>query len=194
MAFVTMSNRDPRQRSRSRIVVAAGGRQYSTRTSARRSYAELWVAVSVIVAAALATFLALSITSRSFDPMNTSVVPQQVVPAGPSFSPSPKVSPSVSPTPPTKPTPESSPALGGGETTTTTPLDDATVQANIDKALNADPALSGVDLSTLVENGKVTIVGSVRSFELKQRAERLIRSLKGVSSIDNQLVITQATP
>src|SRR5207302_245730 len=112
MAFVTMSNRDPRQRSRSRIVVAAGGRQYSTPT--------------------------------------------------------------------TKPTPESSPALGGGETTTTTPLDDATVQANIDKALNADPALSGVDLSTLVENGKVTIVGSVRSFELKQRAERLIRSLKGV--------------
>ncbi len=189
-----MSNRDSRQRNRSRIVVEARGRKYSTRTAARRSYAELWVAVSVIVAAALATFLALFITSRSFDPMNASLAPQQVVPAGPSFTPSPKVSPGVSPTPPTKPTPESSPALGGGETTNTTPLDDATIQASIEKALNADPTLSGVDLSTLVENGKVTIVGSVRSLELKQRAERLIRSLKGVSSVDNQLVITQASP
>jgi len=54
--------------------------------------------------------------------------------------------------------------------------------------------LSGVDVSTLVENGKVTIVGSVRSLELKQRTERLIRSLKGVSSVDNQLVISQVTP
>ena len=63
-----------------------------------------------------------------------------------------------------------------------------------EKALNADPALAAVDVSTLVENGKVTIVGSVRSTELKQRAERLIRSLKGVSGVDNQLVITQATP
>ena len=189
-----MSNRDPRQRGKSRIVVETRGRQYSTRATARRSYAELWVATSVIVAAALATFLALFITSRSFDPMNASVAPNQVVPAGPSFSPSPKISPGVSPTPPTKPTPESSPALGGGETATTTPLDDATIQANIEKALNSDPALSGVDVSTLVENGKVTIVGSVRSLELKQRTERVIRSLKGVSSVDNQLVISQVTP
>jgi len=189
-----MSNRDPRQGGKSRIVVETRGRQYSTRATAHRSYAELWVAISVIVAAALATFLALFITSRSFDPMNASVAPNQVVPAGPSFSPSPKISPGVSPTPPTKPTPESSPALGGGETANTTPLDDATIQANIEKALNSDPALSGVDISTLVENGKVTIVGSVRSLELKQRTERLIHSLKGVSSVDNQLVISQVTP
>jgi len=189
-----MSNRDPRQRGKSRIVVETRGRQYSTRAAPRRSYAELWVAISVIVAAALATFLALFITSRSFDPMNASVAPNQVIPAGPSFSPSPKISPGVSPTPPTRPTPESSPAMGGGETAATTPLDDATIQANIEKALSSDPALSGIDVSTLVENGKVTIVGSVRSLELKQRTERLIRSLKGVSSVDNQLVISQVTP
>ena len=152
------------------------------------------MAISVIIAAALATFLALFITSRPFDPTNASGAPEQVVPAGPALSPSPKASPTISPTPSTKPTPESSPAIGGGETATATPLDDATIQANIEKALNADPQLSAVDVSTLVENGKVTIVGSVKSAEVRQRVERLIRSLKGVTNVDNQLVITQATP
>jgi hypothetical protein len=186
-------SKDPRQRP-SRIVVNTGGHRQIRRPAPRRTYNELWVAISVIIAAALATFLALFITSRPFDPTNASGAPEQVVPAGPALSPSPKASPTFSPTPSTKPTPESSPAIGGGEVTTATPLDDATIQANIEKALNADPQLSGVDVSTLVENGKVTIVGSVKSAEVKQRVERLIRSLKGVTNVDNQLVITQATP
>ncbi|HYT49385.1 MAG TPA: BON domain-containing protein [Pyrinomonadaceae bacterium] len=187
-----MSNRDSRP-MRSRIVVEASARQYQRRANPPPRYTELWIAISIIIAAVLATFLALFITSRPYDPMIASVAPEQVVPVGPSLTPSPKASPTVSPTPQTKPTPESSPAIGGGETSTT-PLDDATIQANIERALNSDPALSDVDVSTLVENGKVTVVGSVRSVELKQRVERLIRSLKGVSSVDNQLVITQATP
>lgn len=186
-------SKDPRSRT-SRIVVNTGGHRQVRRPAPQRTYTELWVAISVIVAAALATFLALFITSRSFDPMNASVAPDQVVPAGPSLSPSPNASPTISPTPATKPTPESSPAIGGGETANATPLDDASIQANIEKALNADPQLSGVDVSTLVENGKVTVVGSVKSAEVKQRIERLIRSLKGVTTFDNQLVITQATP
>ena len=49
-------------------------------------------------------------------------------------------------------------------------------------------------MSTLVENGKVTIVGSVKSAEVKQRVERTIRSVKGVIAVDNQLVITEASP
>ena len=73
-------------------------------------------------------------------------------------------------------------------------MDDASVQSHIDAALAADPALAKLDVSTLVENGKVTIVGSVRSAELKQRVERTIRSLKGVVAVDNQLVVNEATP
>ncbi len=188
-----MSNRDSRRPTRSRIVVEAPARQYQRRANARPGYAELWVAISIIVAAALATFLALFITSRSFDPINASVAPEQVVPAGPSFTPSPKPSPIASPTPQTKPSPQSSPSTAGGETSTAPP-DDATIQASIEKALNSDSALSGVDVSTLVENGRVTVVGSVKSAELKQRVERLIRSPKGVSSVDDQLVISEATP
>jgi len=73
-------------------------------------------------------------------------------------------------------------------------VDDASVQSHIEAALAADPALARLDVSTLVENGKVTIVGSVRSAELKQRVERTIRSLKGVVAVDNQLVVNEATP
>lgn len=58
----------------------------------------------------------------------------------------------------------------------------------------ADPTLSKLDISTLVENGKVTIVGSVRSADLKQRTERAIRAVKGVVNVDNQLVVSEATP
>src|SRR5260370_34670827 len=63
-----------------------------------------------------------------------------------------------------------------------------------ESALAADSNLSKLDVSTLVENGKVTIVGSVRSAEVKQRVEKTIRSVKGVAGIDDQLVITATTP
>jgi osmotically-inducible protein OsmY len=75
----------------------------------------------------------------------------------------------------------------------TTP-DDAGIQSQIERTLAADPTLSKLDVSTLVENGKVTIVGSVRSTDLKQRVEKVLRAVKGVISVDNQLVVTEATP
>ena len=150
---------------------------------------EVWLAISLIVAAALATFLALFLTSRPYDPMSASLEPQQTVPVGPGISPSPKPSASASPTPQTAP----SASLPSGETSPAV-VDDATIQSEIDKTLASDSALANLDVSTLVENGKVTIVGSVKSAELKQRVAREIRALKGVTSIDNQLVIVESTP
>ncbi len=72
--------------------------------------------------------------------------------------------------------------------------DDAYIQSQIEKILTSDPVQSQLDVSTLVENGKVTLVGSVHSPDMKQRIERAVRSVKGVISVDNQLVVTQATP
>ena len=180
------------QRPRSRIVVdAQKGQRRPSRAFQGRNSPEVWVAISVIIAAALATFLALFLTSRPFDPMSASVEPQQLVPAGPNLSPTPKGSPTMTPTPQTAiPSP---PSVGGGEAIATPP-DDATIQSNIERTLASDPVLSGMDVSTLVENGKVTVVGSVTSAELKQRVERAVRAVKGVSGVDNQLVVTQATP
>lgn len=154
---------------------------------------EVWGAISVIAAAALATFLALFLTSRPYDPMSTSFQPQQTVPAGSNFTPTPKATVTLTPTPLNQlatPTPL---PIGGGETSAA-PTDDASIQANIERALAADPALSGLDVSTLVENGKVTIVGSVKLSEAKQRVERTIRNVKGVLAVDNQLVISESTP
>jgi len=66
--------------SRSRIVVDASQqrqrRSPSRRPTPRRN--ELWIAISIIFAAALATFLALFITSRPYDPaFDTSLTREQ---------------------------------------------------------------------------------------------------------------------
>ena len=178
--------------NRSRIVVDASPRQ---RRPPARGYrppprnTEVWLAISLIVAGAVATFFALFLTSRPYDPMSASLAPQQTVPVGPGISPSPKPSATTSPTPQTAP----SPSLPSGETSPAV-VDDATIQSEIDKTLASDSALANLDVSTLVENGKVTIVGSVKSLELKQRVAREIRALKGVTSIDNQLVVAESTP
>ena len=167
------------------------GGQRGTRQRPPAGKPELIIGLSMIAAAALATFLALFITSRPFDPENSSVIPQQVVPAGPLMSPSPRPSPSISPTAQPSAQPTQAPAPAGE---TAPPADDATIQAHIERAIAADDALSQADVSTLVENGKVTIVGSVSSSELKARVGRLVRSVQGVTSIDNQVVVNQATP
>ncbi|HEX7531139.1 MAG TPA: BON domain-containing protein, partial [Pyrinomonadaceae bacterium] len=152
------------------------------------------VALTVIGAAALATFVALFLTSRPYDPMNSTLAPVQTVPAGSlTTQPSPKPSPTVSPSPrpnqsvTAPPSPEPAGATGAVP-------DDAGIQSQIERTVDSDPVLSKLDVSTLVEGGKVTIVGSVRSTDLKQRVERALRSVKGVVSVDNQLVVTEATP
>lgn len=152
------------------------------------------MALTVIGAAALATFVALFITSRPYDPMNSTVAPLQTVPAGSlAAQPWPKPSPSVSSTPQSNQaaTSQQSPEPAGERATIP---DDAAIQSQIERTLASDQTLSKLDVSTLVEGGKVTIVGSVRSADLKQRIEKALRSVKGVTAVDNQLVVTDATP
>jgi hypothetical protein len=151
------------------------------------------VALTVIGAAALATFVALFITSRPYDPMNSTVAPLPTVPAGSvAMQPSPKSAPTVSPSlPPSRTAVAESPEASAE---TGTVPDDAEIQSQIERALASDPTLSKLDVSTLVEGGKVKIVGSVGSMDLKQRVERVLRSVRGVTGVDNQLVVPEATP
>src|ERR1700716_668770 len=186
-------------RRRNRIVIEtpSGRRPGGARPTGRQPTTgarEGIVALTVIGAAALATFIALFLTSRPYDPMNSTLAPVQTVPAGSlAMQPSPKPSPTISPSP--------QQSLAGGvarspEPTgeTATVPDDAGIQSQIERTLASDPVLSKLDVSTLVEGGKVTIVGSVRSADLKQRVEKTLRSVKGVISVDNQLVVSEATP
>lgn len=150
------------------------------------------VALSVIAAAALATFLALFLTSRPYDPMNSTFNAQATAPVGGMVM---QTSPTPSPSA-TAVSGQSPPATNtepAGATASATP-DDATIQAQIEKRLRADTVLAELDVSTIVEGGHVTVVGSVRSNELKQRIERVIRSVEGVTGIDNQLVVIEGTP
>ncbi|MFN2578645.1 MAG: BON domain-containing protein [Pyrinomonadaceae bacterium] len=153
---------------------------------------ELWIATSIIIAAALATFLALFITSRPYDLATASLPAQQTVPFSSAYTPSPRPSPSTSATPQAKPSLSPTPATA--VETSNVPPDDASIQSHIDAAFAQDAVLSKLDVSALVENGKVTIVGSVRSVEVKQRVEKAIRAIRGVTGVDNQLVVNQATP
>jgi len=183
------------QRKRRRVVITTSGehvRRVSPPRSVRKPGPREWVLALVIIgAAALATFLALFLTSRPYDPMNSTVQPQQSVPQGQlqlQASPTPSPSPGASAKPNASVTPEPT------NEQASPPPDDATVQQEIEQALHSDSALADLDISTIVEGGRVTIVGSVRSVELKQRVVRVVRGIKGVSSIDNQLVVIEATP
>jgi BON domain-containing protein len=182
-----------RQRHK-RIVVetSSGRRQRGSGRHAAPRPRESMVAVTVIAAATLATFLALFVTSRPYDPMDSTMAPQQVVPQGPATpSPSPKASPTTTPA---VQGPSSGQVSESAGETKVAPVDDATIQAEIEKTIARDSTLATLDLNTIVEGGRVTLAGSVRSTDLKQRVERAVRSVRGVISVDNQLVITAATP
>ena len=189
---------DPERQRRNRIVIEtpSARHQRSTRPAGRKSARgrEGIVAISVIAAAGLATFMALFITSRPYDPMNSTVTPQQAVPQGGSVTPSPKPSPTATPSPQQNQSPAAGLTPEPRGTAQTTIPDDAAIQTQIEKALASDPTLSKLDVSTLVENGKVTIVGSVKSSDMKLRVEKVVRSVKGVLGVDNQLVVAEATP
>ena len=177
-----------------RIVIAtpSGRHREPAQRTRRSSYSprnEALVAASVIGAAALATFLALFITSRPYDPMNSSVAADQSVPPSATYlQPSPKPTPSVQPSP--TPAPTTQPL---GETAPVIP-DDGAIQAEIERRIAEDASLASIDMNTIVEGGRVTLVGSVKTQDLKTRIERLVRSIKGVTSVDDQLAVAQSTP
>src|SRR5258708_24804553 len=136
---------------RNRIVIEASRPRHQFRNVKPRPR-ESVVAVTVIIAATLATFVALFITSRPYDPMNSTDDPKQNVPPGQVLmQPSPKPSSTTTPSP-------QSPVSGQatestGETAKPIVVHDATIQAEIERVMEADPVLSKLDVSTLVESG-----------------------------------------
>jgi hypothetical protein len=177
----------------SRLVVSTGRPKTIRSAPSRQQPRESIVAIAVILAAALATFAALLITSRPYDPMNSTIAPQANVPPAPiPMGASPKASPTVaaSPAEVEKPRAEQ-PQPASAETSQ---VDDAEVKSDIEQVFASDPALANVDVNVIVEHGRVTLSGAVNSAEIKQKAERAVRSVKGVTGVNNQLVIIQTTP
>jgi hypothetical protein len=72
--------------------------------------------------------------------------------------------------------------------------DDTALQSRIDKAYRDDSEIAATDVMALVVEGKATLTGTVNSAALKQKAERLARAVKGVSSVENRIIVITNTP
>jgi osmotically-inducible protein OsmY len=73
--------------------------------------------------------------------------------------------------------------------TTSNGPDDGSIQAAIDKKLNDDPIFSKLGITSTILDGKVTLMGTVKTEALKSQVERAVRNVKGVKSVDNQISI-----
>lgn len=69
-------------------------------------------------------------------------------------------------------------------------IDDATITAQISAGLAKDPDLSAVKINVDTVNGKVTLNGPAPSTVARDRAETIAKAVTGVTSVNNQLVVT----
>jgi len=69
-------------------------------------------------------------------------------------------------------------------------IDDATMTAQVNAGLAKDPDLSALKINVDTVNGKVTLNGPAPSTVARDRAETIAKSVTGVTSVNNQLVVT----
>lgn len=204
---------DEQQQRRSRVVVetpAARREVVETQVSRapeRRGMSGGAVAALVIGAVALVTILFLFLLNRQ-DEMNSNVrvatAPTPVVQQPPVIVQQPATTTQQPPViiqqpPPTTAapivvTPPSTSTSSSSTTTTTAPsgTDDASVQISVDKKLTDDTTLGSLGIIATVVEGKVTLTGTVNSEDLKSRAARLVKAVKGVKQVDNQIIVSGA--
>lgn len=150
------------------------------------------IVVGVVVLAAIVILFVMNQNQR--DAVNANAAQQQPPPT--TIVQQPAQQPPIivqQPAPATQPAPiiingQPAPASGGSSTASTGP-DDGSIQTAVDKKLNDDPTLSTLGITTTVLNGKVTLMGSVKTEALKAQVERAVKDVKGVKSVDNQISV-----
>ena len=165
----------------------------SVHTPDRSGISAGMVGVLVVVAIALITILVLFwMSSQQNVDQNANTVAQQPQPTT-VVQPAPVQQPPViiqQPAPATQPAPIVIQPPAGGTTQPATPAnDDSTIQMSIDKQLTDDPAFSSLGITATVLNGKVTLLGIVKTESMKSDIERMVKRVKGVKSVDNQITI-----
>ncbi|MDT5121401.1 MAG: hypothetical protein QOC96_883 [Acidobacteriota bacterium] len=86
--------------------------------------------------------------------------------------------------------PAPAPASSGTTTIKPSGPDDTTIQSEIDKRISQDATLSTVAVTATVNGGKVTLIGTVDTPAIKNQYEKLVRAVKGVKSVDDQIVVS----
>jgi hypothetical protein len=151
------------------------------------------VGVLVVVAIALITMLVLFWISSQPATDNANIAATQPPQTTVVQQPAPAQQPPViiqQPAPATQPAPiVVTPPAGG----TTAPAEsvnmDSTIQSAVDKKISDDPELSTLGITASVIDGKATLIGTVKTAALKTQVERLVKSVKGVKSVDNQISV-----
>ena len=213
---------DEEQHKRSRVVVETPAarrevvQQQTVRYPPERRTYSTGVVVTVALVAVAATAIAfLFLTNSRSDSSETNVNLRAAAAAQPTPFAQPPV---IVQTPMTVPTPviiqappptttaapapviiQAPPATGtttAPPATTTAPpaRDDASLQTKLDKAFGDDPQISAANVDATVVNGRVKLAGTVGSEAVKQHAERLAYSIKGVLGVDNKIVVAPASP
>ena len=154
------------------------------------------VGVLVVVAIALITMLVLFWLSSqpATDPaVTTAQQPPTVI-----QQPAPVQQPPViiqQPAPATQPAPivVTPPAGGSTSSTSTMPTEsvniDSTIQTAVDKKFADDPEISALGITASVLNGKVMLIGTVKTEAMKTQIETMVKQVKGVKSVDNQISV-----
>lgn len=151
------------------------------------------LAAIVVGVIALAAIIILFAMNRQQDTANANVAqqpPQTTIVQQPAQQP-----PNIvvqQPAPATQPAPviiNSQPAPAAGGASTSSGPDDGSIQAAIDKKFNDDSTLASLGITATVLNGKVTLMGTVKTEQLKAQVERAVRNVKGVKSVDNQISV-----
>jgi hypothetical protein len=193
---------DEEQARRSRVVVETPNERrevvssQSVRTPDNSGISAGMVGVLVVVAIALITMLVLFWMSSQPTTDNANLAAQQP-PTTVVQQPAPAQQPPViiqQPAPATQPAPIIVTPPAGG---TTMPAEsagsaanmDSTIQTAVDKKLADDPEISPLGITATVLNGKVMLIGTVKTEEMKTRIERMVRQVKGVKDIDNQISV-----
>ena len=196
---------DDEQTRKSRVVVETPNarrevvRTETARVPERSGMSGGLVAALVIAAVALVTILFLFLMSRQTEDTtnaNVALTAEQPTPLPQTTivqQPAPQQQPPIiiqQPAPATQPAPiiVSPPASSGG--TGNSGVADTTIQSNIEKRFSDDPTFSSLDLSVMVIDGRATLTGTVKTLSLKNQIERLVKGVKGVREVDNQILVS----
>jgi len=191
---------DEEEARRSRVVVETPNERrevvhsQSVRTPDNSGMSAGMVGVLVVVAIALITMLVLFwLSSQPQTTDNANLAATQQQPTTIVQQPAPAQQPPViiqQPAPATQPAPIVVTPPAGGATAPAEPANiDSTVQAAIDKKLSDDPEISTLGITASVLNGKVMLLGTVKTEQMKARIERMVKQIKGVKEIDNQISV-----
>ncbi len=71
------------------------------------------------------------------------------------------------------------------------PLTDDSIHDQVLMKLAGDVDVKGGGIDVEVHNGAVTLKGKVEKDKQREKAERLVKKIKGVSSVSNQLIVGQ---